>query len=56
MTPQRKRFLTLLTLTVCCFNSITVKAQSTGQWTAPIPWPIVTVHMSVLPNGKVLAW
>jgi hypothetical protein len=27
-----------------------------GQWTAPEPWPFVSVHLSVLPNGKVLTW
>jgi chitodextrinase len=27
-----------------------------GQWAGPYTWPIVAVHMSLLPNGKVLAW
>ena len=31
-------------------------AGNIGQWSGPIPWPRVGVHMSVLPNGKVLFW
>ena len=27
-----------------------------GQWSAPFAWPIVAVHMSLLPNGNVLAF
>jgi PKD repeat protein len=27
-----------------------------GSWTAPLPWPIVPLQVSLLPNGKVLAW
>jgi hypothetical protein len=27
-----------------------------GQWSAPAAWPIVAVHMSLLPNGNVLAF
>ena len=27
-----------------------------GSWTAPFPWPVVSVHLQLLPNGKVLAW
>jgi fibronectin type 3 domain-containing protein len=27
-----------------------------GQWSAPVSWPLVAVHMSMLPNGKVLAF
>jgi Domain of unknown function (DUF1929) len=26
-----------------------------GQWTAPFPWPIVAIHLMLLPNGKVLS-
>ncbi len=26
-----------------------------GQWTAPVSWPIVAVHMALLPSGRVLA-
>jgi galactose oxidase len=27
-----------------------------GQWSAPFPWPVVAVHLSLLPNGKVLSF
>jgi hypothetical protein len=27
-----------------------------GQWGVQFPWPIVALHASVLPNGKVLSW
>ena len=27
-----------------------------GQWSAPVDWPLVAVHMSLLPTGKVLAF
>jgi hypothetical protein len=30
--------------------------SSAGEWTAPFFWPIVSVHLSLLPNGKVLAF
>src|SRR5262249_55313064 len=31
-------------------------APPAGQWAAPMSWPMVAVHMILLPNGKVLAW
>ena len=27
-----------------------------GAWTAPFPWPVVALHLSLLPDGKVLSW
>jgi galactose oxidase len=30
-------------------------ASQSGEWTAPFPWPIIAVHMALLPNGKVLS-
>lgn len=27
-----------------------------GQWSAPFPWPVVAVHLHLLPNGRVLSW
>ncbi len=27
-----------------------------GQWAAPVSWPLVAIHTSVLPNGKLLVW
>ena len=40
--------------------SVTVVAPTTslvGEWSsAPVVWPIVAVHASLLPTGEVLAW
>ncbi len=27
-----------------------------GEWQGPIEWPIVPIHISLGPNGKVIAW
>jgi len=27
-----------------------------GSWSAPVDWPVVGVHVALLPNGKVLAY
>ena len=27
-----------------------------GEWSDPVDWPLVAVHMSLEPNGHVLAW
>jgi hypothetical protein len=27
-----------------------------GSWTAPFPWPVVAVHLSLMPDGTVLSW
>jgi hypothetical protein len=27
-----------------------------GRWDAPFAWPVVAVHASLLPNGKVITW
>jgi hypothetical protein len=32
------------------------QAAQVGTWTGPFPWPIVAVHMVLLPTGKILAW
>ena len=31
-------------------------AALNGQWSAAFAWPIVGVHMSVLPDGRLLSW
>ncbi len=38
--------------------SITALATSAsaGEWSAPFAWPVVAVHLSLLPSGKVLSW
>ncbi|MBA3521224.1 MAG: hypothetical protein H0T90_01800, partial [Gemmatimonadales bacterium] len=29
---------------------------ASGEWSDPFPWPVVALHLSLLPNGKVLSW
>ena len=33
-----------------------VGSAESGSWTAPFPWPVVALHLSLLSNGKVLSW
>jgi galactose oxidase len=35
--------------------ALVAAAGESGSWSAPISWPIVGVHVVLLPNGKVLA-
>ncbi len=37
-------------------NLASATAAESGSWTAPVPWPIVALHASVIPDGRVLAW
>ena len=30
--------------------------EDAGQWTAPFDWPVVALHLMLLPNGQVLSW
>jgi galactose oxidase len=27
-----------------------------GEWSTPVPWPVVAVHLHLLPSGRVLSW
>jgi hypothetical protein len=27
-----------------------------GEWSDPFPWPVVAVHLHLLPDGRVLSW
>src|SRR5687767_4910447 len=55
--PMRLPAATLLAL---CLLFSRVEAQTgpstVGEWSAPVSLPIVTIHMQVLPDGKVLGW
>ena len=31
-------------------------AAEAGSWSAPFPWPVVSLHTSLLPTGRVLSW
>jgi hypothetical protein len=35
---------------------LSASTGSAGQWTAPFAWPVVAVHLNLLPSGKVLSW
>jgi hypothetical protein len=37
-------------------SATTPVAPPTGQWSAVFSWPIVAIHMTLLPTGKVLTW
>lgn len=30
--------------------------EESGSWDAPIPWPVVALHLMLLPDGRVLSW
>ena len=36
--------------------TVTGSADQVGQWGPVVDWPVVAVHMALLPNGKVLAY
>ena len=37
-------------------NLASATAAESGSWTVPFPWPIVPLHASLIPDGRVLAW
>ena len=40
-----------------CAPSPRLEPQATsGEWAAPIDWPVVAVHLHLLPSGQVLSW
>src|ERR1043165_8252598 len=48
---------------ILAFGSITIASlafaqdpASIGQWTAPGDWPAKSIHLQVLPNGKLMFW
>ena len=48
----------LLLLVTALISAASAEAapEDTGQWAAPLSWPQVAVHTSLLPTGKVLFW
>ena len=36
--------------------AVTGTEQDVGRWGAVVDWPVVGVHVALLPNGKVLAY
>jgi hypothetical protein len=42
---------------VACPPSVPSESRADlGEWTAPFPWPVVAVHLHLLPDGRVLSW
>jgi len=37
-------------------SATTPVAPPRGQWSARVAWPLVAIHMTLLPTGKVLTW
>ena len=29
---------------------------SVGKWSAPFPWPVIGIHLALLPTGKAITW
>src|SRR3712207_1586430 len=52
---QRLLYVTVLLWSLTAAARAADPAQ-VGQWEGPFSWPIVPVHLSVLPSGQVLAW
>jgi hypothetical protein len=42
----------------CALSAPTVPEPmaSAGEWSAPFSWPVVAVHLHLLPDGRVLSW
>ena len=61
-TAQQERALTRETLAATAADAAAAAAAvpgdpgEVGSWTAPVDWPVVGVHVALLPNGKVLAY
>jgi fibronectin type 3 domain-containing protein len=43
-------------ITVTVSNVSPTDPSRIGQWSGPFTWPLVAVHLTLLPTGKVLAW
>ncbi|MEM7032293.1 MAG: galactose oxidase-like domain-containing protein, partial [Chloroflexota bacterium] len=33
-----------------------INPAATGEWSAPVPWPITAIHASLMPDGRILTW
>jgi hypothetical protein len=54
----RQIVITLVAITVLFGTSRSTRGQPdvVGQWSGVISWPIIAIHIHILPNGKVLVW
>ena len=37
-------------------QSVVGDPASVGSWSAPLPWPVVAIHLHLLPDGRVLSF
>jgi hypothetical protein len=37
-------------------NTSATDPSRIGQWSAPLSWPMVGVHLTLMPNGQILVW
>jgi hypothetical protein len=42
--------------TGCPALALAQPQATAGEWSAPFPWPVVAVHLHLLPSGRVLSW
>ncbi|MCA1700921.1 MAG: hypothetical protein LC790_19285, partial [Actinobacteria bacterium] len=60
-TPQEEHALTRRTQTETAADAQAAAAvpgapDDGGRWSRPVDWPVVGIHVALLPNGKVLAY
>ncbi|HEX6407667.1 MAG TPA: galactose oxidase-like domain-containing protein [Gemmatimonadales bacterium] len=42
--------------TACPSPALQQPQSESGEWSPPFPWPVVAVHLHLLPSGRVLSW
>ena len=52
----RRRNLKLPCGAPAAASLMALTAAEAGSWSAPFPWPVVALHASLLPTGRVLSW
>src|SRR5687767_13661814 len=40
----------------CFFPQAQAQPNVVGEWSGVVNWPVVNIHISLLPNGKLLLW
>src|SRR5688572_9809387 len=61
-TPEQERAMVRATQAATAADAqaaalaVTGTEDEVGAWSAPVDWPVVGVHVALLPNGKVLAY
>ena len=54
--PQTAAAASAMTTPANAVEAASTDPATAGQWSSRLFWPIVPIHVSLLPNGKVLAW